>query len=137
MNKVELSYSTNFDGYRPVSVILLESSFKRSRQVVPDPQSAQSLSFHVKDELSEEGNRLYVELSVELVYPDKENPNVDIEIKAVGIFIRPSDATSQTDENFTNTHALSIIYPTIKEHLTDLITKSLIPFPSPPFIKFG
>ncbi len=110
--------------YEIISVILLESSFKRVAQI----------SFPIENpeldiEVQPAANADEIHVGVALLFKAKKNEvvEIDAQIKMVGIFKIASDTPELDKNTFAKINAPAIIFPFIREHLASLSLKAGVP----------
>lgn len=110
-------------GYRIISVLLVESYFKRAPNVKkPEVNTSPILDVEITGD-TKEGN-IVVGMSVSLsVGDDEKKPDITAQISMVGHFKKFGNPQLPEDR-FANINAPAIIYPFIREHLSTLSTKA-------------
>lgn len=110
-------------GYNIKNLILLESNFRRESNVIfNDPQIIQDISVELDVQVSENTS---VFVNEHIIYKQifQEKIQVEASIKMVGVFEKIGD--SQLDlEQFGNVNGPAIIFPYIREHITNLSAKA-------------
>ena len=115
------------------AVLLVESSFKRVPQVTESHKG--SINFETKAAVKD--NNLNVELKFDYVAPET-NPEVQVSIKMVGLFVKPDvDVVDREKENeFIGAHSIDLIYPYVRNHVSDLFLKASLAPITLPYINF-
>lgn len=110
-------------GFKINSLLLLESAFERVINVTFDnPDTIQNIDVDVKVEVYENNTVAVIE---EIKYTQTFNniQEVSASIKMVGVFEKIGDSILDL-EHFGNVNGAAIIFPYIREHLTNLCSKA-------------
>ncbi len=109
-------------GFRINNLLLLESSFTRVINVTFDnPDIKQNINVDVN--VSVNGNVVVVTEEIKYNQIFNEVEEVSAKIKMVGVFEKFGNSDLDL-ENFGNINGAAIIFPYIREHLTNLTSKA-------------
>jgi len=108
--------------FKLLNIFLLESFFKREAQLVFDKENI-SNNFQIDIKKSINGNILYVFLTVIFQTQSDEILLIDAKITMVGAFEFQPNKQLQV-EDFAAINAPAIIFPFIREHLSNLSVKA-------------
>ena len=109
-------------GFRINNLLLLESSFTRVINVTFDnPDIKQNINVDVNDSVN--GNVVVVTEEIKYNQIFNEVEEVSAKIKMVGVFEKFGNSDLDL-ENFGNINGAAIIFPYIREHLTNLTSKA-------------
>jgi preprotein translocase subunit SecB len=113
-NKIE-------SGFAIKNIILIESSFSRINNVIFDnPQNNININVNV----SVEGASVTVEETVDLLQKQNGNDQVKFRIKMIGMFEKTGDSVLNDLDRFGRINGASIIYPYIREHISNVALKA-------------
>ena len=113
-NKIE-------SGFAIKNIILIESSFSRINNVIFDnPQNNININVNV----NVEGTSVTVEETVDLLQKQNGNDQVKFRIKMIGMFEKTGDSVLNDLERFGRINGASIIYPYIREHISNVALKA-------------
>lgn len=111
-------------GFRIVSLILLESSFQREATVTFEPNKTDnSVNIDVNVQLKE--NNVFVTETLDYRQKLGDKTEVFAKIKMVGVFEKIG-TTQLNLEEFGHVNGAAIIFPYIREHLTNLSSKAAL-----------
>jgi len=111
-------------GFRIHNILLLESNFKRVANVIFDKQDVKQkvdISSHVT--INSEKNIISVTLTLDYAQIYEEEKQVSATIKMGGAFEKVGDSELDLEE-FGEVNGSAIIYPYIREHLSNLSAKA-------------
>lgn len=111
-------------GFRIHNILLLESNFKRVANVIFDKQDVEQkvdISSHVT--INSEKNIISVTLTLDYAQIYEEEKQVSATIKMGGAFEKVGDSELDLEE-FGEVNGSAIIYPYIREHLSNLSAKA-------------
>lgn len=109
-------------GFKITNLILLESNFKREASVTFE-QSKISNTVNVDVNVQVTGNTIFVTESLSYSQKSDEIVEVTADIKMVGIFEKIGE--SELDlEQFGHVNGAAIVFPYIREQLTNLSAKA-------------
>lgn len=111
-------------GFRIYNILLLESSFKRVANVIFNkPEIEQKVNIRSDVSINSEKNIISVSVTLDYAQIYEKEKQVTAIIKMVGTFEKVGD--SELDlEKFGNVNGSAIIYPYIREHLSNLSAKA-------------
>jgi preprotein translocase subunit SecB len=109
-------------GFRIISILVLESNFKREAEIDFQKAIENKLGLNVAGQKIEATNNYAIEVLVTLNGVDKEKTEYFFEVKTVGFFEK-SGTPAISDEQFININAPAIIFPFIREHIASLALK--------------
>lgn len=111
-------------GFKIVSLILLESSFYREATVTFEPNKTEnSVNIDVNVQVKE--NNVFVTETLDYLQKLGDKIEVSSKIKMVGVFEKIG--TNQLNlEEFGRINGAAIIFPYIREHLTNLSSKAAL-----------
>lgn len=111
-------------GFRIHNILLLESSFKRIAKVVFDNENVeQNVDIRSDVSINNEKNKVSVSLTLEYSQVYEKEKQVSATIRMGGTFEKIG--SSELDlEMFGNVNGSAIIYPYIREHLSNLSAKA-------------
>lgn len=118
-------------GYKINKILLVESNFFRTNNVLfgDDINS----NFDVNIEVAVNGNIITVGETISVSQIAKEEKQVDIKIRMIGEFECIGETQLTDFENFGRVNGAAIIYPYIREHITNMSIKAgLTPIILPP-----
>jgi preprotein translocase subunit SecB len=108
-------------GYKAVNILLMENSFKREVVVnFNQPEIETNVNIDVAVQVNE--NMVFVTEVLEYHQKYKDTIEVSANIKMVGIFEKIGEPKLDVNE-FGNVNGAAIIFPYIREHLTNLSAK--------------
>ena len=111
-------------GFRIHNILLLESSFKRIANVVFDRKSVeQNVDIKTEVTINSEKNIVSVTLALEYSQIFEKVKQVSATIKMGGAFEKIGESNLDL-EMFGNVNGSAIIYPYIREHLSNLSAKA-------------
>jgi len=111
-------------GFKIVSLILLESSFQREATVTFEPNKTDnSVNIDVNVQLKE--NNVFVTETLDYQQKLGDKTEVSAKIKMVGVFEKVG-TTQLNLEEFGHVNGAAIIFPYIREHLTNLSSKAAL-----------
>ena len=109
-------------GFKIINLLLLESTFNRIISVTFDnPKVIQNIDVQVEVEVN--GNTVIVTELVKYSQTLNGIEEVSANIKMVGVFEKFGDSTLDLD-SFGQINGAAIIFPYIREHLTNLTSKA-------------
>lgn len=109
-------------GFRITQLILLESNFKREATINFDPSKTTSVvNVDVNVQVAE--NTIFVTETLTYKQMFEEVVEVSAEIKMVGVFEKTGDVSFDLN-NFGQINGAAIIFPYIREQLTNLSAKA-------------
>lgn len=109
-------------GFEINGIILLESNFRRTPEVEFSDGTDDDLDISVNVDTT--GNMVVVEETVSFIRRFEEIEQVTIVVKMVGLFEKIGDESSLKIENFANVNGPAIIFPFIREHISNLSLKA-------------
>ncbi len=109
-------------GFTINNLILVESSFRRIENV--DFSDTVENELNIGTEVAVQDNDIIVAETVTIVQKNEEKEQVNVRVKMVGMF-KKVGASDITDlEEFGRVNGAAIIYPYIREHITNLSIKA-------------
>ncbi|NLX73472.1 MAG: hypothetical protein GXY94_09245 [Bacteroidales bacterium] len=108
-------------GFQINNMILLESSFKRINNVSFGDNIGNDLSINV--DVNVKDKTIIVAEEVSVVQKFQETEQVNIKVKMVGIFDVIGNSTITDLNEFGRVNGAAIIFPYIREHITNLSLK--------------
>ena len=122
-------------GFQIKDMLLVESMFSRINDVSFDDKGIEN-NVDLNVEVGVNGNLITVaeEVTVKQKFQDLEQ--VNIKVKMVGIFEIVGEPSIENAEEFGKINGAAIIFPYIREHITNLSLKSGIPVIILPPINF-
>ena len=112
-------------GFRINNLLLVESNFSRIANMQFGDKAINDI--HIDTEVSVDGNFINVAETVTCVQKYEDVEQVKIKVKMVGLFERIGDSQLNDFEAFGRINGAAIIFPYIREHITNLTLKSGIP----------
>ena len=112
-------------GFRINSLLLVESNFTRIANMQFGDKATNDI--HIDTEVGVDGNFINVAETVTCVQKYEDVEQVNIKVKMVGLFERIGDSQLNDFEAFGRISGAAIIFPYIREHITNLTLKSGIP----------
>ena len=109
-------------GFIIKSMVLLESSFHRINTVTFNDSVKNHIE--IKVDVSINGNVITVCEIVELKQSFQDVEQISILIKMVGVFEKNGDSPILDMDSFGRINGAAIIYPYIREHITNLTLKA-------------
>lgn len=107
-------------GFAIKNIILTESSFTRINNVIfKDAETAISINVNV----SVEGKNIIVEETVDVVHKLQEIEQMKMRVKMVGIFEVIGESQLTDLQEFGRINGAAIIFPYIREHITNVSQK--------------
>ncbi len=113
------------NGYLFDSVILLETHFERLPQITLD-LSKTNQKIHIENEVQQNENKIFVILTLHFDIFNNETIEVKSKIKMVGIFEKIGTPKLEQDI-FVRLNAPAMLFPYLREHLTNLSVKAGLP----------
>ncbi len=110
-------------GFIVKKLLLLESSFSRVNQVEFDEKKIKS-SLNINPEVSVEGKQITVVETVSLTQKVNEVPQVTATVKMVGVFEANGISEIKDLNTFGKINGAAIIFPYIREHISNLSLKA-------------
>lgn len=108
-------------GFIIKNIILIESNFSRVNNVVfENPKNNININVNV----SVANNNITVEETVDLVQKHGDNEQMKFHVKMVGIFEKIGESELNDLDKFGRINGASIIYPYIREHITNVTLKA-------------
>lgn len=108
-------------GFTIKNIILIESSFSRINNVIFDnPQNNININVNV----SVEGVGITVEETVDLIQKQNGNDQVKFRVKMIGMFEKTGESALKDLDRFGRINGASIIYPYIREHISNIALKA-------------
>lgn len=108
-------------GFAIKNIILIESSFSRVNNVIFDnPQNNININVNV----SVDGANVTVEETVDLLQKQNGNDQVKFRVKMIGMFEKTGDSALNDLDRFGRINGASIIYPYIREHISNVALKA-------------
>ena len=112
-------------GFRINNLLLVDSNFSRIANMQFGDKAANDI--HIDTEVSVDGNLINVALIVTCIQKYEDVEQVSIKVKMVGLFEKVGDSQLNDFEAFGRVNGAAIIFPYIREHITNLTLKSGIP----------
>jgi len=110
-------------GFSISNLILLESNFKRIQNVTfNNPEVKQNINIDV--DVSVKDNTIFVKIVTQYSQVFNEIEEVNASITMAGVFEKTGDSKLEDLENFGYINGAAIIFPYIREHLTNLCAKA-------------
>lgn len=106
-------------------LLLLESNFKRVSNVRFG--EAVQTDMHVNTEVQTEDNSVMVLETVKISQKYEKMEQVSIMVKMAGIFERVGESELEDLEQFGKMNGAAIVFPYIREHITNLSLKAGLP----------
>lgn len=111
-------------GFKIISLILLESSFNREVTVTFEPdKTTNSVNIDVNVQIKE--NNVFITETLDYLQKLGDKIEVSAKIKMVGVFEKIGSNELNLEE-FGNVNGAAIIFPYIREHLTNLSSKAAL-----------
>lgn len=110
-------------GFRINNLILLESTFKRIPNITFNDTKVEKIT-NVDVNVSVNDNIVFVNEKVEYIQKLNEIEEISCSIIMVGIFEKIGETKLEDLEQFGNINGAAIIFPYIREHLTNLSAKA-------------
>lgn len=108
-------------GFIIKNIILIESNFSRVNNVVfENPKNNININVNV----SVANTNITVEETVDLVQKHGDNEQMKFHVKMVGIFEKIGESELKDLDKFGRINGASIIYPYIREHITNVTLKA-------------
>lgn len=104
----------NFD-----AIILAEENFKREKRLPKDTET--KLNFSSGNNIN--GNKASVEIAFNLELIKDNKKYMELYAKFVGLFSAKEEKNMDLEE-FVNLHALALMFPYIREHITNITSKA-------------
>lgn len=112
-------------GFRINNLLLVDSNFSRIANMQFGDKATNDI--HIDTEVSVDGNLINVAETVTCVQKYEDIVQVNIKVKMVGLFEKIGDSQLTDFETFGRVNGAAIIFPYIREHITNLTLKSGIP----------
>lgn len=112
--------------YTFTNVILIESTFKRVPVInfsSPDYKNDINLELEVQ----KQENQLSVFVTLFLTAGTTESPDVEAQVKMLGVFLKNEEINQIDMDTFGKINAPAIIFPFIREHIASVSSKAGIP----------
>lgn len=109
-------------GFRINNMLLLESNFKRINNVQFDDQDVPQLN--INTEVRVQGKIISVVETVTLTQTRNNNEQFSFMIKMAGVFECIGESKLKNYEEFGKVNGAAIIFPYIREHITNLSMKA-------------
>lgn len=109
-------------GFRINNLLLLESNFKRINNVQFDNKDVPQLN--IKTEVRVQGKIISVVETVTLTQTRDNNEQFSFMIKMAGVFECIGESELTNYEEFGKVNGAAIIFPYIREHITNLSVKA-------------
>lgn len=110
-------------GFIVSNLLMLESSFKRESTVTFEPEKVERhINIDVKTQV--DGNKVAVIETVHYLQKKGEVNEVEANIQMVGVFEKIGESNIVDLEQFGEINGASIIFPYIREHLSNLSLKA-------------
>lgn len=109
-------------GFVIEKLLLLESNFKRIDNVSFDENVRNNLDINV--EVGVQGDMINVVETARVIQTSGEINQVEIMVKMVGVFKKQGDSELKDLESFGNINGAAIIFPYIREHISNLSVKA-------------
>lgn len=107
-------------GFAIQNIILIESSFKRiNNAIFEDIENNMNIDVNV----AVNAPSITVEETVDLVQEHKGNEQMKIRVKMVGLFHVVGESEIKDLESFGRINGASIIFPYIREHISNITQK--------------
>lgn len=110
-------------GFKIVNLLLLESDFKRVSSVTFE-QDKISSTINVDVNVQVVKNSIFVTETIKYEQKSSDISEVNATIKMVGVFEKIGDSELNNLEEFGRINGAAIIFPYIREHLTNLSAKA-------------
>lgn len=118
-------------GFSIENLLLIESSFKRIDNVSFGDNVRNSVD--IETEVGVQGNIVNVIETVSVEQLDGDKKQVSVKVKMAGVFKKEGDSVIPDIELFGKVNGAAIIFPYIREHITNLSIKAgLNPIILPP-----
>jgi preprotein translocase subunit SecB len=108
-------------GFQIKNMILVESSFSRVNNVVFEKDVANNININIDVNVNGKTITVAEEVSVEQKFQEIEQ--VKIKVKMVGIFEIIGEPSIENLDEFGKINGAAIIFPYIREHITNLSLK--------------
>lgn len=108
-------------GFTIKNIILIESSFSRINNVIFD--NAQN-NININVNVSIDGANVTVEETVGLLQKQNGNDQVKFRVKMIGMFEKIGESEIKDLDRFGRINGASIIYPYIREHISNVALKA-------------
>jgi preprotein translocase subunit SecB len=118
------------ESYNLIHVVLIASNFERKPTVQTiDGTALNNASITTSRLTGEADPTLNIVVDVEIYLPDKENFDVKILVKMVGIFKKDETNSSRLVEfeHFAKSIAPNYVFPFVREHISSLSQKAGLP----------
>lgn len=112
-------------GFAITGLILLESNFKRENNV-QFVETVQN-NMHIETEVQTKDASIMVLETVTISQKYEKMEQVSIMVKMAGVFERVGESKLEDLEQFGKINGAAIIFPYIREHITNLSLKAGIP----------
>lgn len=109
-------------GFKITNLLLIESSFKREPRVTLEKEKFESV-VNVEVNVQVKENKVFVTEKVTYSQKTQDKVEINCNIKMVGIFEKYGESPLDL-EKFGNVNGAAIIFPYIREHLTNLSAKA-------------
>ena len=109
-------------GFVIENIALLVSNFKRELKVTFDPALVE-VKLHVNVEVGVNENTVQVLETVQYTQEVESVPEVHMELTMIGVFQKVGDVALDLD-TFGRINGAAIIYPYIREHVTNIAAKA-------------
>lgn len=117
----------NKSGYQFLSVVLLESQFKRIPKVSTDTKLITAeININHKNQIQDSLINVILELSFKAINKDLGITEIEAKIVMVGKFIQ-SGTPELPKKKFAQHNAPAILFPYLREHLSNLSLRAGIP----------
>ncbi|MCK9452687.1 MAG: protein-export chaperone SecB [Bacteroidales bacterium] len=111
------------DAFKLLNILLIESSFNREPQIDFENQDLHNnINIDVQNS-TENSNILYVTVIMDFDTSINDKKFITAKIKMLGVFEYGEELTLSLD-NFANINAPAIIFPFIREHLSNVSMKA-------------
>jgi preprotein translocase subunit SecB len=114
--------------YKLEQILLVESNFKLANNFRLVAQDEMTQEEYIKVEISKDDSHLFIFVNIDLSLSTKEDnrPILRAFAKMVGVF-KPSDWNDPNLDSFSKINAPAIIFPYIREHISNLTLRVHIP----------
>lgn len=112
-------------GFRIDNILLIESSFSRVNNVVFDGDIQNKLDIHT--DVAVKDNQVIVGEEVSVIQTHQDIEQVKIRVKMVGMFTRVGESEIKDLEAFGRVNGAAIIFPFVREVITNTSIKAGIP----------
>jgi len=112
-------------GFKINNIILMNSSFKRESSVEFDTSKIDAnVDFNLDVQVNKNSIFVPLTISYQQMNKDKGDVEVDISISMLGVFEKIGESTISNLEEFGRVNGAAIIFPYIREHITNVCSKA-------------